>query len=74
MKIKVSFSKRLKQFLCKHKRDVNMSCCSQGINSKNGYWYVDYLCRDCGLSYGEWIKSDKNEMEQLFAKEIHEIK
>jgi RNase P subunit RPR2 len=74
LKIKVSFSKRLKQFLCKHKRPVNISCCSEGINSKKGYWYVDYHCMDCGFSYGEWIKADRNEMEKLFAKEIHNIK
>ncbi|MGN4127645.1 hypothetical protein ACMGD3_21945 [Lysinibacillus sphaericus] len=73
MKIKISFSKRLKQFLCKHKRDVNISCCSEGINSKKGYWYADYHCRDCGFSYGEWIKADKEEMKKLFNKEIHEI-
>jgi hypothetical protein len=51
-----------------------MSCCSEGINSKKGYWYVDYHCGDCGFSYGEWIKADRNEMEKLFAKEIHSIK
>lgn len=74
MKIKISFLKRLKQLFCKHSRAVSKSCCSEGINSKKGYWYVNYHCGHCGLSYGEWIKADRNEMEKLFAKEINEIK
>lgn len=51
-----------------------MSCGSEGINSKNGYWYVDYHCRNCGFSYGEWIEADRNKMEKLFDEEIHIIK
>jgi len=74
LKIKVSLATRLKQFFCSHKRDVSWSCCSKGINSRKGYWYVDYQCRDCGFSYGEWIKANKNELEKLISKEIHHIK
>jgi RNase P subunit RPR2 len=74
LKINVSFSKRLKQLFCKHDRVVGMSCCSEGINSKKGFWYLEHYCGDCGFSYGEWIKADRNEMEQLFEKEIREIK
>ena len=56
-----------------HKKPVSISCCSKGINSKKGYWYVDYHCRDCGFSYGEWIKADEEEANKLFAKEVHTV-
>lgn len=74
MKLHVSFKARIKQLFCSHNGKVVRSCCSQGINSKEGYWYMDYQCLDCGFSYGEWIKADRNQMELLFKAERHKIK
>ncbi|WP_017797591.1 hypothetical protein [Oceanobacillus kimchii] len=74
MKLNVSFKNRIKQLFCKHDRAVGISCCSQGINSKEGYWHVEYHCGYCGFAYGEWIKADRDEMEKLFGKETYEIK
>lgn len=68
MKLNVSFLKRIEQLFCKHNRGVGISCATQGINSKEGHYHVEYTCGNCGFSYGEWIKADEKEVEKLFDK------
>jgi RNase P subunit RPR2 len=74
LQIKVSLKKRLKQVFCKHDRGVSLSCCTKGINSKQGFWYVTHECYVCGFAYGEWIEADKKAMEEMFEKEVQRIK
>jgi len=74
MKLNVSLANRLRQLFCKHDRYVGWSCCSEGINSKEGCWHVTYRCNRCGFAYGKWIKADRDEVKKLFGREVHEIK
>ncbi|MFJ8528508.1 hypothetical protein [Bacillus sp. NPDC094106] len=62
MKLNIPLKRRIHQFFCKHKY-VGWSSCSKGINNKEGYEYVNYECRNCGLSIGEWFK--KGEWDKL---------
>jgi RNase P subunit RPR2 len=74
VKLNVSISRRIKQLFCKHDGNVGWSCCSEGINRKDGYWYLTYECIDCGFTYGKWLKADSEEVNKLFDKEIYKIK
>src|SRR5690554_540099 len=74
VKLNVSLKIRIKQLFCKHDTGVGLSCATKGINSKEGYWYLNYRCGRCGFSYGEWIEADKEKVEKLFEKEVYEIK
>ncbi|MYW25005.1 hypothetical protein GTY48_15665 [Bacillus thuringiensis] len=62
MKLNIPLHKRIHQLFCKHK-DAGWSSCTRGINSKEGYEYVNYECIDCGVSIGEWHK--KGEWDKL---------
>lgn len=73
MELKLSLMARLKQFFCQHNHGVGWSCCSQGINSKEGYWYLTYECHSCKMTYGKWIKASNEEVEKLYGKEKHKL-
>ena len=73
MRIHVSFKKRLEQFFCKHDKNVGWSCCSKGVNRREGFWLVKYRCQ-CGFTYSKWINACDDILEDLFDKENHYIK
>lgn len=73
MELKLSLKVRLKQFFCQHKDGVSWSCCTKGINNKEGYWHVTYDCYRCNMSYGEWIKASDDEVEKLYGKEKYKL-
>jgi hypothetical protein len=73
MEFKLSLKARLKQFFCQHKNGAGWSCCTKGINSKEGYWHITYDCHSCRMSFGDWIKATDEEVEKLFGKDKHKL-
>ena len=73
MELNVPFRKRIKQLFCRHNGTVGWSCCSKGINNKEGYWRLTYSCHNCGFSHGEWIKADDKLVDELFEKDKYKI-
>jgi hypothetical protein len=56
-KFPISFSTRLKQFLCKHET-IGKTAFTQGINSKEGYEFVLYECGKCRHCITKWEKKE----------------
>lgn len=54
---KVNLKTRIKQFFCKHDT-ISKGAFTQGINAKEGYNYVVYICRNCNYSIGVWEKKE----------------
>lgn len=73
LELHLSLKARLKQFFCQHKNGVGWSCCTKGINRKDGYWHVTYECHSCKMTYGKWIKASKKEVDQMFSKQKHNL-
>lgn len=53
----VSFSSRLKQFICKH-RITTKSVIHKGTNRMEGWNYVFWRCGKCNWSVATWEKDE----------------